>query len=137
MRFQGLDSSGYSIVIASISGNTPSLIPAETSPASTEKFHNTSYRQIIVNPSSINCSRDSLTGDILPLVVLFHPTLLTQYHPIVAEKNNHVDNLAKFSNGMVVLVKTSPITYVPVLNHSSSIDHVLYIVIDIIPNAQT
>jgi hypothetical protein len=57
---------------------------------------------MIENPNNINCSNAIFVPIILSPAVLLHPILVTQYHPIIVEKNIQVVTLAKFY-GIVVL----------------------------------
>ena len=93
-----------------MSGTAPSTTPAAIWALRTVKLYRTSYSVMMANPTSISCSRAILVPVILSPAVFFHPILETQYQPTTAEKNIHVETLAKFSNGMVVLCTTSPMT---------------------------
>ncbi|HET7344336.1 MAG TPA: hypothetical protein VFJ05_00510, partial [Nitrososphaeraceae archaeon] len=52
------------------------------------------------------------------VTVLFQPIRETQYQLTIDEKNNHVINLAKCGVGNSVLTSTSPMMYVPFVDHS-------------------
>ena len=55
IKFHGRRTSGYSTASASMSGVAPvKIICAVISAFNIVKFHNTSYKQIIVNPSNIS-----------------------------------------------------------------------------------
>src|SRR3989338_5981287 len=102
----------------SMLGTLPSIILAVIPAFKTVKLYNTSYNVIIANPNNISWSNAILQPMILFPAVLLHPILETQYHPIIVEKNIHVETREKFSNGMKVFCIASPITYVPCSIHS-------------------